>query len=41
MYEFKMKLLAKIETDIAEGKLSHVTGAKLIRYIMQIEDDEE
>ena len=41
MFELKMKLLAKIETDIAEGKLSHVTGAKLIRYIMLLEDDEQ
>jgi hypothetical protein len=40
MNEFKKKLLARIESDIAEGKLNHVTGARMIRYIMQIEDEE-
>lgn len=40
MNEYKKKMLTQIEIDIAEGKLKHVAGALLIRYILQIEDDE-
>lgn len=39
MNEYKWKLLAQIEADIAEGKLAHKIGAMMIRYIMQFEGE--
>jgi len=36
MSEIINKLLAKIETDMAEGNISRKEGDKLIRYMMQV-----
>ena len=40
-YINKQELLAKIESDMATGKLSQKDGNRLIRYIMQAATEEE
>ena len=38
-YIYKPGLLADIEADIAEGRLSHCVGNTLIRYVMNHQND--
>lgn len=41
MNELKNKVIALIAADIAAGKIPHMMGAMLIRYVTRIEVEHE